>query len=170
MAVKPGTSISLDVSVDATIQQQVIDALTARMTANGVTVAEGQPVKLVAKDEPGQNRDVSYRMIGPGAFGRTEKISVQEIKHTIEITGADGKPLWKRGAVTAPPFFISLKQGQTAQEAVAEQMKPSPRYFAGVRVPRHIPKTPGGLGASDLTADGAKPVRPNPPSAAQQGA
>ena len=170
MAVKPGGTVSLDVSVDGSIQQQVIDALTARLKSDGVSVAEGLPLKLIAKDAPGENRDVSYRMIGPGAFGRTEKISVQEIKHSIELTADDGKPLWKRGGVTAPPFFLSLKQGQTAQEAVAEQMNPSPRFFAGVRIPRFIPKTPGGFGASQLTATGAQPAKPNPPAAAGQGA
>jgi hypothetical protein len=159
MALKPGMSISLDVAVDGSIQQKVIDAVTAKLKANGVQIADNQPIKLSIHDEPGETREVSYRLMGPGAFGRSEKISVQEIKHTMQIVGDDGKALWKRMSVTSPPFFISMKRGQSAQDAVNEQMKPSAGFCEGVNVPRFVPKVTGGFGASLLTATGAAPEK-----------
>lgn len=162
MALKPGMSITLEVNVDGTIQQQVIDALTARLKANGVTVAENQPVKLIVGEEPGETREISYRRIGFGSFGQVDKVSVQETKRSIEITGADGKVLWKRGGVLSPPMLISLKEGQSINEAIAEQMKPTAKFYDGIRIPRFVPKVPGGFGTSDLTASGAKPVKAAP--------
>jgi beta-lactamase regulating signal transducer with metallopeptidase domain len=163
MALKPGVSLTLDVSVDGSIRQQVIGALTAKLKANGVGVAEGQPLKLVAREEPGQTRDITYRRIGFGAFGRTDTIHVQEVKRLVALLGADGKPLWQRGGLVLPPPFLSLKEGQSPEAAVAEAMKPSPRFYESLRIPKLVPEQPDGVGITYLTAAGPQPPKRNPP-------
>lgn len=157
MLLKPGMSVSMDVNVDGSIGQAVIDGLTARLKANGISVADSQPVKVVAKDEPGKTREVSYNLMGPGAMGRTDKVSVQEVHHSLEIIGPDDKPLWSNKGLTAPPFFISLKQGQSVEQAVSDQMKPNARFYTNAHLPKYIPKPGGGFGTTQLDASGAHP-------------
>ena len=154
LALHPGMNVSLDVNVDGSIRQQVTDALTASLKTNGISLAANQPIKLLAKDEPGQTREVEYRRIGFGARGQMDKISVQETKRLLQIAGADGKPLWQRGGTLMPPPLLSLKAGQSAQAAVAEAMKPSAKFYESQRLPRYIPKLLDGFGATQLSASG----------------
>jgi hypothetical protein len=157
MLLKPGMSVSLDVNVDGAIRQAVIDSLAARLKADGIGIADNQSIRIVAKDEPGRTREINYRLMGPGAMGRTDKVSVQEVKHSLEIIGPDGKTLWANNGLSAPPFFISLKQGESAEQAVAAQMKPNARFYTDVHLPKYIPKPGGGFGTTQLDAGGAHP-------------
>lgn len=160
MAIKPGMSVSLDVSVDGSVQDKVVEALTAKLKQNGLTVAENQPLKLVARSEPGESREITYRKMGVGAFGQTEKLSVQGLKQSLAFQDDGGKVLWQRAGTTSPPFFITMKPGQSAEEAVQERMKPSPAFFQSARLPKFVPKTPGGFGRSRVTATGTQAEKP----------
>lgn len=171
LALRPGMSLSLVVRVDRSIRQQLIDALTSKLKANGVDVAENSPVKLVVRDEPGETREVSYRRIGFRALGQTDKVRVREIKRSIAISVGDDTPAWQRGGTMMPPIFLSLKEGQSIEQAVDQAMKPSPRFYQDLRIPRLIPVQPEGFGITPLSGNGPqparapspKPVRPTPP-------
>lgn len=163
MVLKPGMSVSLEVSIDGSIQQTVVDALTAKLTANGINIADNQPIRLTVKSEPGETREMSYRRMGPGAFGETDKRSIQQTKNTIAFVSKDDQVFWRRVGVTSPPFFLNMKAGQSIDDALAEQMKPSPGFFTNVRLPRFLPRNPDGFGASQLTAAGAEPAKAQPP-------
>ncbi|HWE95934.1 MAG TPA: hypothetical protein VG269_18370 [Tepidisphaeraceae bacterium] len=155
MIVKPGTSVSLDIAVAGEVQQQVVDALTARMKQAGITVAPNAPVKLIARSEPGETKEMEYRAFGAG-FGANQKISVATTKLRLALETAGGKVLWERRSATFPPSMLMMKQGQTVDQAVAEAMKPSPIFFEKTRVPDYVPKSQGGLGKSKLTAAGVQ--------------
>lgn len=157
MLLKPGMSVSLDVKVDGSIQQPVIDGLTARLKADDLSIADNQPIKVIAKDEPGKTRDVVYNPMGPGLGRRVDKFSVQEIRHTLKIVGPDGKTLWINSALSAPPVFLSMRPGESAQQAVARIMKPNALFYTNVRLPKYIPKPGGGFGTTQLDASGPHP-------------
>ncbi|MDB5331317.1 MAG: hypothetical protein JWP03_2468 [Phycisphaerales bacterium] len=155
MIVKPGTTVSLDVAVAGEVQQKVIDALTARMKQSGITIAANAPVKLIARSEPGETREMEYRAFRAG-FGGNQKISVATSKLRLALETAGGKVLWERRSATSPPGMLMMKQGQTIEQGVAEAMKPSAGFFENSRVPDYVPKSQGGLGKSKLTAAGVQ--------------
>ncbi|MDB5302719.1 MAG: hypothetical protein JWM97_268 [Phycisphaerales bacterium] len=155
MIIKPGATVSLEVTVAGEVQQQVIDSLTARLKQAGITVAPNSAVKLVARSEPGETVEMQYHAFGAG-FGGNQKISVATTKLRLALETAGGKVLWERRSVTSPPPMLSMKQGQTIEQAVAEAMKPSAGFFEKTRVPGYVPKSQGGLGKSSLTAAGVQ--------------
>lgn len=159
LALKPGMSVSLDVQVPTSIQQQVIDSITSKLKENGVTIANNAPVSLTVKDEPGETREISYRRIGFRAFGQTDKVRVKEIKRSIAISIGDQTPAWQRGGTMLPPMFLSLKEGQSIDQAVNDAMKPSPVFYEGIRIPKLIPVQPDGFGITPLGATGAQAAR-----------
>jgi beta-lactamase regulating signal transducer with metallopeptidase domain len=165
LALKPGTSVGLDVQVQASIRQKVIDALTSKLKDNGVTIANDAPVRVTVKDEPGETRDVSYRRIGFRAFGQTDKVRVKEIKRSIAISVDGQAPAWQRAGTMMPPMFLSLKEGQSIDQAVKDAMKPSAKFYQGIRIPELIPEQPDGFAVTPLSASGpqtARAPRPKP--------
>jgi len=165
LAVKPGSSVRLDVQVPGSIRQEVIDSLTTKLKDNGVTIANDAPVSVTVKEEPGETREISYRRIGFRAFGQTDKVRVKEVKRSIAIS-IDGQALaWQRGGTMMPPMFLSLKEGQSIDQAVNDAMKPSALFYQSVRIPKLIPEQPDGFGLTPLSATGpqaARPPRPRP--------
>lgn len=165
LALKPGSSVSLDVQVPASIRRQVIDSLTSKLKDNGVTIANDAPVSMTVKEEPGETREISYRRIGFRAFGQTDKVRVKEVKRLITISIDGQAPAWQRGGTMMPPMFLSLKEGQSIDQAVNDAMKPSPLFYQSVRIPKLIPEQPDGFGVTPLSATGpqaARPPRPRP--------
>lgn len=165
LALKPGSSASLDVQVPASIRQDVIDSLTSKLKDNGVTIANDAPVSITVKEEPGETREISYRRIGFRAFGQTDKVRVKEIKRSITISIDGQAPAWQRGGIMMPPMFLSLKEGQSIDQAVKDAMRPSPLFYEGIRIPKLIPEQPDGFGVTPLSATGpqaARPPRPRP--------
>ena len=155
MIVKPGSTVSFDVSLPGDIQEKAEAGLHTRFKQNGVTVADNAPVKLVARSEPGETRKIEYRPIGVGRFGgETSKISVTGTKNDIRLETADGQVLWQRKSVTSPPMMVSMKKDQTIEQAIAEAMKPPLQFFEKAKIPKYIPKSKTGLGSSKLSASG----------------
>jgi len=165
LALKPGSSVRLNVQVAAAMRQEVIDALTAKLKNNGVTIVDDARVSVTLKDEPGETREISYRRIGFRASGQTDKVRVQEIKRSIAISIDGQAPAWQRGGIMMPPMFLSLKEGQSIDQAVNDAMKPSASFYQGIRIPKLIPEQPDGFGVTPLSATGpqaARPPRPRP--------
>jgi|GEM_PF-6800644 len=165
LALKPGSSVRLNVQVAAPMRQEVIDALTAKLKNNGVTIVDDARVTVTLKDEPGETREISYRRIGFRASGQTDKVRVQEIKRSIAISIDGQAPAWQRGGIMMPPMFLSLKEGQSIDQAVNDAMKPSASFYQGIRIPKLIPEQPDGFGVTPLSATGpqaARPPRPRP--------
>lgn len=166
MAVHPGVSVSLEVTVPEDIKQKVTTALKATLQRNGITVAEGQPIKLVASTEQGKSIEMSYVpwMFAhlPGNVPNTQKVTVSEIICRLGFVGADGKKLWERVNHVLPPGGLRQKKDQSIEDAVAEAMHPPASFFTDTLIPKQVPNRAEfkGFGMSQWTAQGAVATEP----------
>lgn len=151
---RPGMRVSLEVNMPAEGQQPVINALTANLKHNGVTVAPGQPLKLIAKVEAGAEHELEIRPFGAPRSNSTMR--VRDTNQSLVLQGPDGKTVWQRTTVISYPMMVWAKQNQTIEEALAERMKPNYLFFEKARIPAYIPKSRTGLGTSTLTTEGIK--------------
>ncbi|HEX8915123.1 MAG TPA: hypothetical protein VF796_22420, partial [Humisphaera sp.] len=158
MLLRPGMSVTLDVAVAGDDQQvkAAVDAVTAQLKRNNVTVADGQPVRVVLRTEDGKTTEQTFRSIGPGGGG-TQTVSVTE-KITRVFVEADGQVAWEARSVYVPTF-VNRQQGQTIGDAVGQaNNKYNLGFLQNVRVPAYVPKVTEkvGLGSSQWTATGIK--------------
>jgi hypothetical protein len=164
LAVKPGASVSLEVNIDfpGDARERVVKALEAKLKANGVRIAEGQPIKLTATTAPGESRQMQYHRFG--RMGAAETITVNEQKLRIAFE-MDGQPLWENVSTVGAPMMLSLKKDQSIDQAIAESKANAWHFFERVDIPKHVPRLPEKLayGTSMLTARG-----PQPPGQQQQ--
>ena len=162
MAVKPGGSVSLEVSIGTSqdIQDRVTKSLTERLKANGITVTAGQPVKLVASNTPGQTKEITYQMFGRMA---DQKVSVAEMKLGLSFV-QDGKTLWEKTQTAGAPAMITMKEGQTADQAVEADRAGSWKFFESASLPRYVPKAREklGYGESQLGPSGPEDAKAGP--------
>jgi hypothetical protein len=157
MVIRPGLRVSLDVNVPGDARDRVVASLKAKLRENGITVADGQTLRLVARTEPGETHQMKYgNFFGPPGAGATTDMSVTDIKGVLGFTGPDGKFLWQRVAVVTAPSILSPKEGQSVQQAVADAMKPPIALFENTRIPVYVPKSSSGFGTSHLTGTGAQ--------------
>ena len=153
LAVKPGSAINLRIKVTGTAQEQdtVRNAITKSIRESGITVSSRARVLLEASSEPGESRKVTYRGFGSGEETITATPQICRLKIT-----ESGRTLWEASHVRDVPTFLSLKKGQTAQQAVAAQQKPDFSFFSRVQVPKYVtrPNEKGAYGESVLTPKG----------------
>jgi hypothetical protein len=164
LAVKPGTTITLRLNVRGTgdEQQQVTQALTARLRDLGMNVAPGGRVVLEAVTETGETREIAYRNFG--AFGQVDKTTVTEQISRVKLV-EDGKTIWESVVVGGTPFVLHTKEGQTLQDALAPYQKPDLGFFSHVKLPQYVarPNEKGAYGATSLTPQGFQPATVRPP-------
>ncbi len=160
LAIKPGVRVSLEINVQASPDERrkIAESLTSRLEKNGVTVAPGQPIKLVARTAPGETQQIEYsEHIG---FNRpVAKVSVTDKKCELAFV-VNGRTAWQSQAVFSAPHFLRLKEGQSVQQAVNELVKYDLRFFHAAPIPSHVVRPTGktSYGASQLTDTGVAPV------------
>jgi hypothetical protein len=68
----------------------------------------------------------------------------------------DNTVIWLAEAHSGAPHFLSLKEGQTLQQALAQYQKPNVKFFTQVNLPRYVarPHPSGAYGHSELSAKG----------------
>ncbi len=156
LLLKPGVKVSLDMNIGAAPDemQQITAALKERIQANGLVFADNQPIRFVTTLEQGKSEEREYRTIG-GGFGGSQKITVtqQIVKISLQV---DGQPAWEASSVTQAGSFLSMKQGQTLQDAINDASKPNYSFLKTVRLPQYLvkPREPAWYGTSNLTATG----------------
>ena len=169
LAVRPGAAFTLDVRVqgDAAEQQQVQQALTARLQAAGMTVGQGAALVLQATTETGKSREMSYRAFGR-PLGEAEKVTITEQISRLKIL-EQGKLIWEGALYGGGPAFLEIKKGQTIQDALAPYQKPNLKYFSSVNLPRYVARTAeaGAYGFSRYTPQGIVNIEPPAPAAGQ---
>ncbi|HOW70543.1 MAG TPA: hypothetical protein PKY77_08080 [Phycisphaerae bacterium] len=159
MAVKPGASVSLEVAIGTSqdIQDRVTKSLTERLKADGIRVAAGQPVKLVASNVPGETREITYHL-----FGRMgdQKASVTEMKLGLSFV-ENSKTLWEKTQTSGAPMMITLKEGQTANEAIEANRAGVWKFFETCPLPKFVPKARErlGYGESQLGPSGPEELK-----------
>jgi hypothetical protein len=167
LAVRPGVKVSVDVNTttnDPAIRKRVIDSLSNRLQANGLVVAEGQPLRLVASVGTRPGKEVTYKTIG--RLGAQKIVTtVYEARLAFEI---EGKTAWEcKQTGDNASMFVHMKEGEdlttVLQSGVPEM---GVGLFMGASIPKIVPKPRDmvGFGYSRLTSSGpvaAQPRKPN---------
>lgn len=160
LVVKPGMKISIEANVvgDDNFRKSVIDALTQRATHAGLTVAEGQNLRLVATTSEKESRTVEYRIIRFGGGGPAqESATIPSYECKLELI-ADGQTVWDVSTLAggyAPSFTGQLKEGESVQDLVNRQnANPGGNFYKGVPIPGTVAKPAENLGASKITLKG----------------
>lgn len=137
LALRPGSKVSLDVSlVNRDLEASTKAQLTKSLAEAGMQVADGQPIRLIARMENGQPASTTYRSFG---IDRTEtQVSYTPLVYrtTLEI---DGAKVWEKESIQSPGAFLPSKEGETVDQAVNRVMDPNASYFGG-RFPTHLVK------------------------------
>ena len=162
LAVKPGLSVSLEMSVEAPaeMQQALRQALVGRLTANGLQVADSQPLKLVARTSLGESYDVTYQL-QLAAGNKTIRVTDRNSELAFAL---NGQTVWQAITKAGPPYFVRLKAGETIEQVVASNTKPNLDFFRDAKLPTHIVRPTGkpAYGRSMLTAQGGTRPAPGP--------
>lgn len=168
LAVKPGMSVSLQFNLSdppeaAGVAQQVRDAVESAARTNGLTIKDGQPLKLtvsaVVGNEPGT---MEMQLFGVAGGNQPSKVSVQPKALTIRMAyELNGQPIWEaqRKISNGSAALVQIGNKQP-QQAIDEQMwRLSPEAFREIQPASHIfsGATEKGLGSSRLFGDGAFP-------------
>jgi hypothetical protein len=162
----PGSKVSLQISVgaDADQQQKIVAGLTGALKRAGMEVADGQPVTLEATSTTGESRQMVFHRFGAfGGGGETVTVTPTILELAIKLP--DGKVAWSIKGRTGDVFgMVSIKAGQSVQDAVAEAQKPNYSLFYNPNVPSYIPvpREKEGFGESNLTVRGLQPAKVGP--------
>ncbi|BBO31690.1 SHD1 domain-containing protein [Lacipirellula parvula] len=155
LALKPGDAVAIDVTaVDSTIAAEARLAIEKQLNAAGFKAADSAPVKIVATNRPGEAQEMNYRTFGIG--GQVEKFSVNTLYYELALV-AGGEELWKYSNLHRPPSMVSLKEGESMQQIVAQEMALKAAHF-DVPIPTNIVGRAGreSRGVSEITASGVK--------------
>ncbi len=95
----------------------------------------------------------------PHPFSRTsgplEKVRYRPWIHTITVT-IKGEEIFRTQQVVSSPYAMTVREGESTQQAVNRFVRPSVDFFRNVALPAEIlrPEYRSGLGTSDITATG----------------
>ena len=158
--------------------------LTNQLKANGITIADNQPVRLVLSLERGNPITREYGDgpgpgpgFGPGPgpgprfgpFASRQAVAIVPWISRMRIEH-NGKEAWSvMASSSGPGSTLMIKRGQTAQQAAEEQNRPNLSIFTATRLPSHMvmPANPPCRFESDFTGrsfrDTATPPEPEAP-------
>ena len=143
LLLQEGDRVSLDASglaVPSSARDGLVASLREQLAARGVEVTDGEPVRLVATSES-ETKTLTYEPQG-GLPSQRERTDVQATQTTLRFAvEADGLPAWevRQTFGSHAGGMVSLKEGQTIQQAVDEQNAVSGTALAGIRLPDQIP-------------------------------
>ena len=159
LVVRPGAKISLDFDFDgpADMREKAEQNVRDQLRQNGVTVAEGQLVRLLVSSKPGKTKEIGYGS-GSRLRGPEETLSVTEQIHRVAFLSGGGTVLWESTWSFDGEGLFVRKQGQSMAQVVGERKVSSYRYFASIKLPKFIPKPLSLIppGRSNLTPQGPK--------------
>ncbi len=155
LAVKPGSEVSVQVSVAASAEEQqaIRNALVRQLEENGVRVVDGGKLVLKAGTGQGETVDVTYRsQMGRGGGGSTQ---VTEQVSTLAMTEG-GHVLWQVQQVKGAPMFVQRTQDESLDSAIAKKLKPSVEFFLNIPIPKYAarPGKDGTYGTSMVSMAG----------------
>jgi hypothetical protein len=169
LVVRPGVSVSVEINIEAPPEgrEKVVKSIESKLKANGLTIADGQPLKLIATTTPGESRELSYHLFGSPGYG---KVTVNEKKLRVAFE-LDGKAIWENTNVSGAGGMFSLKKDQTVEQAIAERMAEAWHFFENVELPKQVAGVGEkvGYGASRLTARGIQEGDEDQPGAPTPG-
>jgi hypothetical protein len=153
LLLKPGEKVALAINIDApeADRQEITQSFKDQLAQARLVLDDTSPIRIVASNEPGKTTEMEYRPIGAGAFAPPQKVSVTPMitKLVVEV---DGKKAWQAASITGATFFLTLKEGQTVEQAVAEASKVNVQFLKTTKVPIYLtkPHEPAWYGSSKL--------------------
>lgn len=160
---KPGSTVRVDASkiTDPGIQQEAIEALSAKLKQVGMSVGSGN-LTLIATLEKSTDHEVAYHDFPRVGFGREKTHKVPGWTYQLKLV-ADGRTHWTTGAGNHPPPIIHLKKDETIEEHLKQYGLPSAEFFKNVELPKYVARAqtdqPGGsisLRRSQVTPNGIR--------------
>ena len=153
LLLKPGMKVSLVVNIDAPEEKReaITKSLKERLIANALVAADNQPLVLVASTAAGPSVDRTYRRFDAGPGEAEQKVSVPTVVSKLEFQH-EGKTVWESSTSSSAGYHLSLKEGESIQDAVNAAAKPNLSFFERARLPLKIakPREPAWFGSSKL--------------------
>jgi hypothetical protein len=140
LAVRPGMKVSVEITTDAPGEQRqrIEQRVAAVLQKNGMTVAGGQPVRLVLSTTTGESRQINFSDRSPlGPVAAT--ISVTELIHRA-VLEVDGVVAWEAQSRFTGQGMFGRKQGESVDQMVERSRAESYRFFENVGIPKEVPK------------------------------
>jgi hypothetical protein len=102
-------------------------------------------------NEPGKTTEMEYPPLGGRAFAAPQKVSVTPMITKLRVE-VEGKKAWESASTQGAGFFLTMKEGQTLEQAVAEAAKVNVKFLKDAKVPVYLtkPHEPGWYGSSKL--------------------
>lgn len=125
-----------------------------------MTVADGQTLVFRATTEVGASREITYRKAGSIDRQGDRATTTDQICRLTLVE--NGKTIWESLVVSGPPLTLSIKEGETAQQALASHQKTPSKVFEQMMIPRYIAREAdaGAYGFSTVTSQGVIDVNP----------
>lgn len=146
--IQPGTAVALDVQTPEApdAAPAVTAGLTDEIARAGLKLDPAAPIKLVARLEGGETKNVPYRLIGRA----DQTASIRERKWRIALE-LNGQTLWEQSGKDAPPAIIQIKEGQSIDDAIRAARATPESLFSGTSIPRRLAKPELADGAGETT-------------------
>lgn len=166
-AVESGSSFSIDAQLSGLTpaeQTEIKNGVAKKLAAFGWRLSSGASTQVALKLSRGKSVSREYAKSNspfpvPFGFtsGPTTKVSFQPWIHTITIN-AGGKEVFKLARTIGAAHGLSLKEGESIQQAVLRTVKPSAKFFTDAVIPAKVikPEFREGFGKSKITAQGIK--------------
>lgn len=163
LAVRPGMKVTLEVSTasnDEATRKKVTDALVKRLKENGLTVADGQPVRLVASVTTKGGKEMKYRRMG-----RLGDETVQTTEFDARLAfEVDGQVAWESQTTGSnAQFFVSAKADESISDVLNRNIPElGVSFLTGSPLPKYVPKPSEtvGFGYSKFTSRGVEVAEP----------
>jgi hypothetical protein len=139
-SVRITTQLTADPSQDAMVRQLLGRLLQER----GVTIDPNSPNELRASSGV-RNDQVEYRSIGvpPWQGGGSQTVNVRLVDQKVELV-VDGEVVWQRASTSGPGFMLSIREGESAQQAADRQSGDGSGFWQGISLPQHLARHPQG--------------------------
>lgn len=175
LAMKPGGSVRIKLSLpqhvlQSAAGQKIKTHVVAELGRNGIQIDNSSPTVLELNVEERVTGETDTYRFGGGFFGgpifgggrnssrpeRTESAQSYEVVCVTRfMQGTD--TLWESTRTIGNPYFLSLRDGESLQQKLAEgRWESAASYFGGVRLPKYVYKAGHGYGygTTTLTYDG----------------
>jgi hypothetical protein len=172
LAVRPGAAVTIRINLPKATQeevQKVTKVLIDEVKAAGLVLAPNAPITIECSISDAGKEEATYQTydspprpfgpIGPlgpfgPRFGRDSKEEEATVEKRLSVLAVkeNGKELWVATGHYGAPFHITIKEGQTVQEAVNEQKGNPVQFFLTAKVPRYLARhgETGSYGKSKL--------------------
>ena len=155
---KPGAKVAFDFQLPfpPAEQKKIRDTLAGMLQKSQVAVDQSGSLRLVAKVTKQKQESSTLSDFFSGPFGRGGKV-VTYTPHAASLSlERDGQVLWSKKTRYSPGGMISIKQGESGQQAVNRACQPSSSFFSSAVLPKYLARLPGGkpLGTSTINDSG----------------